>query len=183
MVAEQVSDPQNSTRLLRSQGNKTSMTSAPPVPRRVTRIWTIVHEHEHEESFLQSDDEIAMKVMINKSSTLLSVVTTGKAPIKRFGSQKTSECSDRPSFALLSGFYTDRQRKEGEQAWSNDRLHPGRVLHEQEARHHHRCTRAQKFHSEHDHQSVAGRQPNHLDACTQNSSPSSCRVHTKRGIC
>ena len=31
------------------------------------------------------------------------------------------------------------------------------------------------------HWRVADRQPNHLDACTQNSSSSSCRVHTKRG--
>ena len=48
----------------------------------------------------------------------------------------------------------------------------------------------QRFHSEHDHGRVAGRhgshhgssrQPNHHDACTQNSSTPSCRVHTKRG--
>ena len=52
---------------------------------------------------LQSDDEIAMKVMINEASTSLSVVTTGHAPTEGIGSQETSECSDRPSFALLSG--------------------------------------------------------------------------------
>ena len=52
---------------------------------------------------LQSDDEIAMKVMLNEASTSLSVVTTGHAPTEGIGSQETSECSDRPSFALLSG--------------------------------------------------------------------------------
>ena len=29
----------------------------------------------------------------------------------------------------------------------------------------------------------AGRQSDHLDSCTQNSSPPSCRVHIKRGQC
>ena len=52
---------------------------------------------------LQSDDEIAMKVMINEASTSLSVVTTGHAPTEGIGSQETSECSERPSFSLLSG--------------------------------------------------------------------------------
>ena len=47
---------------------------------------------------LQSDDEIAMT-----ASTSLSVVTTGHAPTEGIGSKETSECSDRPSFALLSG--------------------------------------------------------------------------------
>ena len=59
--------------------------------------WTIVHEDEHEEEILQSDDEIAMKVMINEASTLLGVVTTDKATTEGFGSQETSECSDKPS--------------------------------------------------------------------------------------
>ena len=92
--------------------------------------WTIVYKDEHE-------DEIAMKVMINDASTLLSVVTTGKAPTEGFDSQETSECSD-PSFALLSGFVMDRQRNEGGQAWSDHRLHPERVLREHEALHHRR---------------------------------------------
>ena len=76
-----------------------------------------MHKDEHE----QSDDEIAMKVMINEASTLLSVVTTGKAPIKRFGSQATSECSVRPSFALLSLLYRTAKR------WKEDR-HGGTLL-------------------------------------------------------
>ena len=48
--------------------------------------WTIVYRDEHEEEFLQHEDEIAMKVMINEASTLLSVVTTGKAPTEGFDS-------------------------------------------------------------------------------------------------
>ena len=67
-------------------------------------------------------------------------------------------------------------------AWSDHCLQPERVFREREALHCHRGTRAQEIHSEHDHWRVACRQPNYLDACTQNSSPSSCRVHTKRGI-
>ena len=136
--------------------------------------WTIVYKDEHDEEFLQSDDEIAMKVMINEASTLLSVVTSGKAPTEGFDPQETSECSDRPSFALLPGFVMDRQR-EGGLAWRDHRLHPERVLRDQEAPHFCRCTRAQRFHPERDHCRVAAR--------TQNTSPSSCRVHTKRGIC
>ena len=88
---------------------------------------------QHEEEFLQSDDEIAMKVMINEASSSLSVVTTGKATTEGFGSQETSECSDKPSLALVSWFYMDRHKKEGGQAWSDHRLHPERVLREQEA--------------------------------------------------
>ena len=42
--------------------------------------WTIEYKDEHEEEFLQSDVEIAVKVMINEASTLLSVVKAGKAP-------------------------------------------------------------------------------------------------------
>ena len=55
-----------------------------------------MHKDEHEEEFSQSDDEIAMKVMINEASTLLSVVTTGKAPTEGLDSQETSACSHRP---------------------------------------------------------------------------------------
>ena len=55
--------------------------------------WTIVHKDEHEEEILQSDDEIVKKVMINEASTLLSVVTTGKAPQEGFGSTESSEDS------------------------------------------------------------------------------------------
>ena len=144
---------------------------------------------EHEEEFMQSDDEIAMKVVANEASTLLSVVTTGKAPIKRFGSQETSECSDRPSFALRSGLVVDSHRKEGGQAWRDQRLRPERVL--QEAPQLRRCTSHRCFIQNmticrvaHRHGSHLGsnRQPSHFDACTQNSSPSSCRVHTRRGI-
>ena len=67
--------------------------------------WTIVHKDEHEEEFLQSDDEFAQKVMINEASTLLSVVTTDKATTEGFGSQETSECSDKPflAFRVLHG--------------------------------------------------------------------------------
>ena len=148
--------------------------------------WSIVYKDEHEEEFLKSDDEIAMKVMINEDSTLLSVVTTGKAPTEGIGSQGTGPV------ALLSGFVMDRQRKEGGQAWSDPRLHPERVFREQEAPHLRRCTRVRGFiqnmttgalQAETSHNLVADRQPNHLDACAQNSSPTSCRVHTKRGIC
>ena len=131
--------------------------------------------------------EIAMKVMINEASTLLSVVTTGKATTEGIGSQETSERSDKPSLTLLFRFVMDRQKKEGGQAWSDHCLHLERVLRKQEAPHVHRCTRAQRFRPEHDHWRVAdrheshlgpSRQPSHLDACTP-----SCRVHTKRGIC
>ena len=104
--------------------------------------WTIVYKDEHEVEFLLSNDEITMKVMINEASTLLSIVTTGKATTEGFDSQERSECSDKPSLALLSGIYMDRQSKEGGQAWSDRRLHPERVLREQEALHNHRCTRA-----------------------------------------
>ena len=72
-----------------------------------------MYKDEHEEEFLQSDDEIAMKVMINEASALLSVVTTGKALTAGFDSQETSGFSDKPSFALLSGFVMERLRKEG----------------------------------------------------------------------
>ena len=48
-----------------------------------------MYKDEHEEEVLQSDDEIAMKVMINEASTLLSVVTTGKAPTEGIGSRGT----------------------------------------------------------------------------------------------
>ena len=43
--------------------------------------------------------------MINEASTLLSVVTTDKATTEGFGSQETSECSDRPflAFRVLHG--------------------------------------------------------------------------------
>ena len=57
--------------------------------------WTIVYKVEHEEEFLQHEDEVAMKVIIDKASTLLSVVTTGKGPTEGFDSQETSECPDR----------------------------------------------------------------------------------------
>ena len=92
-----------------------------------------MYKDEHEEEFLQSHDEITMKVMINEASALLSVVTTGKAPTEGFDSQETSECSDRPSLALLSGFYMDRQRREGGPAWSDHCLQPEKVFREQEA--------------------------------------------------
>ena len=106
-----------------------------------------MHEDEHEEQFLQSDGEIAMKLMINEASTFLSVVTAGKGNnrgIRLAG----NECSDKPSPALLSGFQMDRQREEGGQAWSDHCLHTERVFREQEALHIRRCTRAQRFHPE-----------------------------------
>ena len=114
-----------------------------------------MHKDWHKDEFLQSDDEIAIKVMI-EASTFLSVVTTGKVI------EETSECSERPSFALLSGFVQDRQRKEDKQAWRDHRLHPERVLREQETLLRHRCTQAQLFHSEHEHWRVAGRHESHL---------------------
>ena len=43
-------------------------------------------------------------------------------------------------------------------AGSHHCLHPERCLREQEALHHHCCTRAQSFHSEHDHWRIAGGQ-------------------------
>ena len=70
----------------------------------------IVYEDEHEEEILQSDGETVKKVMINEASTILSTVPNSKAPREGFGSQETSECSDKPSFAFA--FYTDRWRKE-----------------------------------------------------------------------
>ena len=83
-----------------------------------------MHEDEHEEEYLQSDDETAMKVMINETSTLLSDVTTGKAPTEGVGSQETSECSQRPPFTLRSGFSTDRQRKERRTGMEYRCMHP-----------------------------------------------------------
>ena len=155
MVVEQVSDPLNGTRLLRSPRNKTSVTvsqqtesSAPTVP------W--------------------MERRIRTSCTRMST--------------RTSSCSPH---CFQGSSWTARGWRE-DKAWRDHRLHPERVLREQEALHRHRCTRAQRFHSEHGHWRVAdrheshpgpSRQPNHLDAYTRNSSPSSCRVHTKRGNC
>ena len=87
-----------------------------------------MNREEYEEECLQHEDEIAMKVMINEASTLLSVVTTGTARTEGFYSQETSECPDKPSLALLSGFYMDRQRREGGLAWSDHCLQPERVF-------------------------------------------------------
>ena len=42
--------------------------------------WGIVYKDDHEEEILQADGETVKKVMVNEASTLLSVVTTGKAP-------------------------------------------------------------------------------------------------------
>ena len=113
-----------------------------------------------------------MKVLINKASALLSDVTTGTRRTD------TSECSDRPSFALLSGFHVDCQRKEGGQAWSDHCLHPERVLREEEALHLRRCNRAQRFHPEHDHWRVAGKHESH-PGCTQTAESSRC-VYTEQ---
>ena len=133
--------------------------------------WSIVYKDEHEEEVLQSDDEIAMKVMINEASTLLSVVTTGKE-----GTNRGNRLAGNGSLALLSGFVMDRQRKEGGHAWSDPRLHPERVFREQEALHLRRCTRHRGFiqnmttgalQADTSHILVADRQPHHLDACTE----------------
>ena len=70
-----------------------------------------MYKGDHEEEISQSDDEIVKKVMINEASTLLSVVTTAKAPTEGSGSQETSERSDRPSFALFSALVMDRQNE------------------------------------------------------------------------
>ena len=49
-----------------------------PVPVLQEMVQEIVHEDDHEEETLQSDAETAMKVTINDTYTLPSVVTTGK---------------------------------------------------------------------------------------------------------
>ena len=68
---------------------------------------------EHEEEFLQHEDEIAMKVLINEASILLSVVTTGKAPTEGFDSQEASECQTvLPSHCFQGSSWTARGRKE-----------------------------------------------------------------------
>ena len=189
MGAEQVSDPRNSTRLpkaFKKQDVSNSQLAdgvfCTACPTEGEADWTIVYKDEHEEEFLQSDDDIVKKVM-NEASTLLNVVTTGKAPTEDSACRNRVSARTDPSFALLSWFVMYRQRKEGGQAWSDHRLHPERVSHKQKARHLRRCTQAQRFHPEHDHWRVAGRQQCHLNACTQDSSPPSCRVHTKRGSC
>ena len=69
--------------------------------------WSIVYKDEHEEEVLQSDDEIAMKVMINEDSTLLSIVTTGRAPTEGIGSQGTG-----PLHCFQGSSWTARGRKE-----------------------------------------------------------------------
>ena len=68
--------PRNKTSVTVSRGR--SLLTACPTEGEAD--WTIVQKDEHEEEFLQSNDEIAMKVMINEASSLLSVVTTALAP-------------------------------------------------------------------------------------------------------
>ena len=151
-----------------------------------------MHEDEHEEVFLQADDEIAMKVMINEASTLLSVVTTGKAPAEESARRKrVSVQTALPLRCFQDSTWTARGRKE-------DRYGVTIACIPKES-----CTKKRHctiivapgprgfvqnmttgtVQVDTIHILVADRQPNHLDASTQNSSPSSCRVHTKRGIC
>ena len=128
---------------------------------------------------------LEVEAEINEASTLLSVVTTGKATTEgSTRSKRVSAQTNPPSHCFQGSTWTARGRKE-------DR-HGVTIACTHKESYRRRCTRAQRFHSEHDHWRVAGRhgshpgsskQPTHLDACTQNSSPSSCRVHTKRGIC
>ena len=115
---------------------------------------------------MQSDGEIAKKVMTNEASTFFNTVAVLEAPPEGFGSEETStasrtlkqetECSDKTSVALLSGFSKDRQKEEGD-ARSDHRLRTDRVLRGQAALHIHRCTQEQGFHPERDHWRVAGR--------------------------
>ena len=46
--------------------------------------WGIVYKDDHEEEILQADGETVKKMMVNEASTLLCVVTTGKAPPEGF---------------------------------------------------------------------------------------------------
>ena len=140
--------------------------------------WSIVHKDGHE--------EVAMKVMINEASTLLSVVTNGKAPTEGTGLQGTG-----PLHCFQGSSWTARGRKEDRHGVTLDCTPKDSFVNK---RHHtfvvapglrgfiqNMTTGA--LHADTGHILVPDRQPSHLDACTQNSSPSSCRVHTKRGIC
>ena len=80
-----------------------------------------MHKDWHKDEFLQSDDEIAIKVMI-EASTFLSVVTTGKVI------EETSECSERPSFALLSGFVHGPPEEGGQAGMEGPSLAPRKSL-------------------------------------------------------
>ena len=92
------------------------------------------YEDDHEKEISQSDGETMKKVIINEASALVNTVINLKAPSEEFGSEKTSTVSHarmtrgrqlEQTFLRIAF----RFPKEGEQAWSNRRLHSERVLH------------------------------------------------------
>ena len=119
MGAEQVSDPRNSTWLpkaFKKQDVSNSQLAdgvfCTACPTEGEADWTIVYKDEHEEEFLQSDDDIVKKVM-NEASTLLNVVTTGKAPTEDSACRKrVSARTDLPSHCFHGSSCTARGRKE-----------------------------------------------------------------------
>ena len=64
------------TQMMQDSGVAQPQIADCPVPREVGQ--EIVHEDDHEEETLQSDEEPAKKLEINGAKTLLRVVTTGK---------------------------------------------------------------------------------------------------------
>ena len=88
-----------------------------------------MHEDEHEEEILQSDDEIAMKLMINEGSSLL-IVADDVAKHQSRDSTRSKRVSAETDLPLhcFQGSSSNRPKKEGGQAWSDHRLQPERVL-------------------------------------------------------
>ena len=73
------------------------------------------------------DGETMKKVIINEASTLLDTVANLKAPAEVIGAERGRVLGHTKAFRF--------PRKEGEQAWSNHRLHAERLSHGQEALH------------------------------------------------
>ena len=74
--------------------------------------WITMHEDDHKEEILQSDDETVKKGIIDESSTLVNTIASLKAPPEKFGSkyrvthtdEGEADCADKLSFAFA--FYT-----------------------------------------------------------------------------
>ena len=187
MVAEQVSEPRNSTR---SPRNKMSVTvnqrtefSAPTVPRRVRRIGALCTRMGTKRMSCSPTMRL-MKVMINEASTLLSVATTGKVPTEGIGSQGTG-----PLHCFQGSSWTARGRKEDrhgvtldctpKESFVNKRHYtfvvaPGTQVFIQNM-----TTCALQADTSH----ILNADRQSRCVFREQLSPTSCRVHAKRGIC
>ena len=187
-LPQQVSEPRNSTRLLRFLRNKTSVTvsqrtesSAPPVLRRVGRIGP------------------SCTRMSTRRSSCNPTIDREQGDDQR-GFYLAERCDDWQGTTggiPLAG--NDYRIQRTDEAGSNENRHGGTIactLKESCTKQRHytfvvapghrgfiQDTTTGALQADMGHILVEDRQPNHLDACTQNSSPISCHVHTKRGIC